>query len=189
MDFPNAKKQLLELLRTRSFRQGVFTLASGKTSDFFIDCKRVTLSGQGLALVGEVLLEHITYGRETQVDSLAAVPLGGCPLVDATVLCAFRHGLQLHGLYVRTARKDHGTTHKVEGHQNIRDNAKVILLEDVVTSGQSSIQAVDSLRESGVDVLFVLTLIDRLEGGKEALAKKGIKLQSVYTRLDFVPNP
>ncbi|MHA2333062.1 MAG: orotate phosphoribosyltransferase, partial [Candidatus Hodarchaeales archaeon] len=124
------KKQLLELLRDRSFKKGEFTLSSGRKSDFFIDCKRTTLTSKGLYLVGEILLYRI-FGEDNlkKIDGLAAVPLGSCPIVDAIAVLGCYGGVSTNILYVRKEKKDHGTGQLIEGMQNLKKDASVVLVE------------------------------------------------------------
>jgi orotate phosphoribosyltransferase len=192
MSDPRAR--LLELLRRRSFRRGDFVLASGKRSDFFIDCKRTFMTGEGHLLGGQVVLEaletvHPHSGGAASVDALAAVPLGACPLVSAASLLAAQQGRALDVLFVRPERKDHGTGQRIEGAQNLEGRRRVVLVEDVVTTGGSSCSAIEALHGAGLQVLGVLALVDRLEGGRERLAAAGVELHAVFTRRDFIPDP
>jgi orotate phosphoribosyltransferase len=182
------KQRLLELLRERSFRAGEFTLASGKKSDFFIDCKRTVLTPEGLSLAGAAILEAIEAAPETSqgVGAIAAVPLGGCPLADSAALQAFQRGCPTGVLYVRPERKDHGTAQKIEGSQCVAPGARVVLVEDVVTTGGSSLRAVEALSDAGYELLFLVALVDRLEGGAEHLAEAGVELRPLFTRHDFI---
>lgn len=186
----DSRARLLELLRRRSFRRGEFVLASGKTSDFFIDCKRTFMTGEGHLLGGQVVLEALDAifapGGGDAVDALAAVPLGACPLVSAASLLAAQQGRVLDVLFVRPERKDHGTGQRIEGAQNLEGRRRVVLVEDVVTTGGSSCAAIEALRAAGLDVLRVLALVDRLEGGRERLAAAGVELHAVFTRRDFI---
>lgn len=184
----SSKQRLLQLLRERSFKSGEFTLASGKKSDFFIDCKRTVLTPEGLALSGAAMLDAIEAAPETDagLGAIAAVPLGGCPLVDSAALQAFQRGTPTGVLYVRSERKDHGTAQKIEGAQCVEPGASVVLVEDVVTTGGSSLRAIESLREAGYEILFLLALVDRLEGGREHLEAAGVELRPLFTRHDFI---
>src|SRR5262249_679669 len=139
-----ARAKLLERLRRDAYRAGTFTLVSGKTSDFFIDCKRVCLTAEGHALVGEGLFEQLSAleaaGRVGPIDGVAGVALGGCPLASAVSLWSQLRSHPLDALYVRKEAKDHGTRALIEG--ALRPGARVALLEDVLTTGGSSRAAV-----------------------------------------------
>lgn len=183
----HARARLLDRLRTHAYREGTFTLASGKTSDFFIDCKRVMLTGEGHALCGEALLDELERAETAglaKVDVVAGVALGGCPLASAVAQTAFHRGRPLDALYVRKEQKDHGTKSMVEG--VARPGARVALLEDVMTTGGSSLKAVEQLRAAGYEVALILALVDRREGAIEAIARQGVRAAALFAREDFV---
>jgi orotate phosphoribosyltransferase len=181
-------ERLLERLRRDAYRAGTFTLASGKTSDFFIDCKRVVLTAEGHVLVGESMLaaiERFESGANVQpIASVAGVALGGCPLASAVSLTSQLRGRPRDALYVRKEAKDHGTRALVEG--VTPEGARVALLEDVLTTGGSSRAAIDRLREAGLVVPLVVALVDRREGGVEALRAHGVDVIALFRREDFV---
>jgi len=179
------RARLVELLRERSFERKKVILASGKESDFFIDCKQTILTAEGHALSGELLFELI---RELPpADAVAGVELGGCPLASAVSLVSHQQGRDLPALYVRKARKDHGSAKLVEGDKALFPGIRVVLLEDVVTSGGSSLNAVQALQAAGARVVGIAALVDRLEGGAEAIRSAGLPLVSLATRSDFMP--
>lgn len=185
------RHRLLELLRERSFRQGRFTLASGAESDFFIDVKQTALLAEGHELCGHVLFDELRELRQHTAEPLAAVAgveLGGCPLASAVAVVSWQAAKPLDALYVRKAAKDHGTKRLVEGAAHLRAGARVVLLEDVVTTGGSTLRAAATLGEAGYDVVAVIALVDRLEGGREAIERAGLRVRSVFTRLDFIPD-
>jgi len=177
------RAQLLQLLRTLSYRQGTVTLASGKTSDFFIDCKQTVLTAEGHALVGELMLEAIADER---IDAVAGVELGGCPLASAVALTSSLRKNPLDAIYVRKEAKDHGSQRLVEGGTRLQKGARIALLEDVVTTGGSTLKAAEKLAQSGFVVARVVALVDRLEGGREAIEAAGFSFSSLYSRNDFL---
>ena len=177
--------RLLELLRERGFRRGRFRLSSGKESDFFIDCKPAVLSAEGHALVGAALLERIAK-LGTPVVAVAGVELGGCPLASAVAARSFSDGTPLDAVYVRKSTKDHGTRKTVEGSDHLPRGAAVVLTEDTVTTGGSTLRAIERLREAGLEVRAVLAIVDRLEGGAQAIRDAGVPFQSLYDRHDFL---
>lgn len=154
----SARARLLELLRARSFERKRVTLASGKESDFFIDCKQAVLTAEGHALVGEVLLDAI--GALPACVAVAGVELGGCPLASAVALTSFQRGVPLDAVYVRKDAKDHGSRRLLEGNTRLAPAARVVLLEDVVTTGGSTVRAAARLREGGYEVAGVVALVD-----------------------------
>lgn len=176
--------RLIELLRERSFERKRVTLASGKESDFFIDCKQTALTAEGHALIGSLMFDALE--KFPGCEAVAGVELGGCPLASAVSLISFQRGRPLAALYVRKDVKDHGSKKLVEGDKALRPGLSVVVLEDVITTGGSTIKAVEKLRAVGANVLGVVAIVDRLEGGAEALESAGITMQSLATRRDFM---
>jgi orotate phosphoribosyltransferase len=179
-----ARARLIALLRERSFERRRVILASGKESDFFIDCKQTALTAEGHALIGELM--YGVLAELPECDAVGGVELGGCPLASAVSLVSHQKGRDLPALYVRKARKDHGTTKLVEGDKSLFPGMRVVLLEDVVTTGGSSLNAVEALHAAGARVVGIAALVDRLEGGAEAIRAAGLPLVSLSTRADFM---
>ena len=179
-----ARERFLELLRELSFERKKVVLASGRESDFFIDCKQTILTAEGHALAGGLLLASLS--RFEGCDAVAGVELGGCPLASAVSLLSFQQGAPLPAFYVRKQVKDHGSKRRVEGDKSLRAGMAVVLLEDVITTGGSSLSAVEALREAGVRVTGISALVDRLEGGRDAIEKAGLRLETIATRDDFM---
>jgi orotate phosphoribosyltransferase len=180
-----AKARLFELLRTRSFERKRVTLASGRESDFFIDCKQAVLTAEGHALVGAVMLDALV--ALPSCDAVAGVELGGCPLASAVALTSFQRGRPLDAVYVRKDAKDHGSKRTLEGNTRLPEGTRIVILEDVVTTGGSTLKAAAKLKEAHYIVAGVVALVDRLEGGREAIEGDGVKLVALYTRTDFIP--
>jgi orotate phosphoribosyltransferase len=181
-----ARARLLELLRDRAFERRRVVLASGRESDFFIDCKQAVLTAEGHALCGEVMLAAVM--ALGPCVAVAGVELGGCPLASAVALTSFRRGARLDALYVRKDAKDHGSRRELEGNTRLPPGSRVALLEDVVTTGGSTLKAAAKLREAGYDVAGVVALVDRDEGGRAAIEAEGLKLVALFTRHDFIPS-
>jgi orotate phosphoribosyltransferase len=183
-----ARQRLLDLLRADAWRRGTFRLASGRESDFFIDCKQVILTAEGHRLCGEVLGGVIREaGLDDVTDAVAGVALGGCPLASAVSLTsALGAGRRWDALYVRKEPKDHGTAQRIEGRVSLAASLRVVLLEDVLTTGGSSRVAVEALRADGHTVAAVVALVDRREGGREALEALGLRVLPVFSRADFL---
>jgi orotate phosphoribosyltransferase len=180
------KSRLLELLRERSFARKKVVLASGRESDFFIDCKQTVLTAEGHALVGALLFEAL--GRFPSVAAVAGVELGGCPLASAVAIISFQGGAPLDAVYVRKDAKDHGSKRQLEGNSTLPAGAAVAIVEDVITTGGSTLKAAGKLREAGYHVVGVAAVVDRLEGGREAIEAEGLPLVALYTRRDFIPD-
>jgi orotate phosphoribosyltransferase len=181
------RERLLALLRERSFARKKVILASGKESDFFIDCKQTVLGAEGHALVGELMLDAVN--ALGPCAAVAGVELGGCPLASAVALTSHLRKTPIDAVYVRKDAKDHGSKRVLEGDTRLAKGASLIILEDVTTTGGSTLKAVAKLRDAGFQVSGVVTLVDRLEGGREAIEAAGLRLAAIYTRRDFIPPP
>jgi orotate phosphoribosyltransferase len=177
--------QLLELLRERGFRRGHFVLSSGKESDFFIDCKPAVLLARGHALVGQALLKRIGDALGP-VSAVAGVELGGCPLASAVASASWAQGTPLDAVYIRKTTKEHGTKKMLEGADHLEPGARLAIVEDTVTTGGSTLRAVKAVREAGFEVAGVITIVDRLEGGAEAIRGAGLTFSTLYDRTDFM---
>ncbi len=169
------RSALLPLLASRAYRRGRFTLASGRSSDHYVNCKPVSLSGFGLALLAELLLEQV----EKEAVAVAGLTLGADPLVSGAAQAAALAGRPLDALIVRKEAKGHGTGAWLEGPLPA-PGSLITVLEDVVTSGGSSLKAVQQLREAGYRVERVVTIVDRQEGGREAMTAAGLELRSLF---------
>ena len=181
----DGRARLLALLTERSFARKKVILASGRESDFFIDCKQTVLTAEGHALVGEQMLGALAKLPACTV--VAGVELGGCPLASAVALVSFQRGAARDAVYVRKEAKDHGSKRLLEGDTKLAPGTKIVILEDVVTTGGSTLKAVEKLRAAGHEVVGVVALVDRLEGGREAIEAAGLPLVALYTRTDFIP--
>jgi orotate phosphoribosyltransferase len=174
------RQLLLELLATRAYRHGNFTLASGRTSSHYVNCKPVSLSGLGLALLSAQMLELVEPGAV----AVAGLTLGADPLVSGVAQAAALAGQALDALIVRKEAKGHGTGAWLEGPLP-EAGSRITVLEDVVTTGGSSLKAVKQLREAGYVVDRVVTIVDRQEGGLAAMQEAGLELRSLF-QLDEV---
>jgi orotate phosphoribosyltransferase len=181
-----ARARLLELLRVLSFARKRVLLASGKESDFFIDCKQAVLTAEGHALAGELMWEALSK-LSVAPAAVAGVELGGCPLASAVSMHSFRAGKALDAIYVRKDAKTHGSRRLIEGGTRLPAGAHIALLEDVVTTGGSTLAAAAKLREAGFSIAGVVALVDRLEGGKDAILAGGLTFQALFARTDFMP--
>ena len=168
---------LLPLLASQAYRHGNFTLASGRSSHHYVNCKPVSLSGTGLALLGALMLEQV----EAEARAVAGLTLGADPLVSAVAMRAALEGRELNALIVRKEAKGHGTGAWLEGPLP-EPGSTITVLEDVVTTGGSSLKAVQQLREAGYTVNRVVTIVDRQEGGIEAMTAAGLERRSLFLR-------
>ncbi len=184
----DARVRLLELLRERAFERKRVVLASGRESDFFIDCKQAVLTAAGHALVGQVMLDALAGAASLGACvAVAGVELGGCPLASAVALTSFQRGKPVDAVYVRKDAKEHGSKRLLEGNTRLPPGATIVLLEDVVTTGGSTLKAAAKLRDAGYVTPAVVALVDRLEGGREGIEAGGLALHSIFTRDDFIP--
>ncbi len=179
------RQRLKEILLEKSYRKGNFTLTSGKTSDFYIDGKQTTLSAEGAYLCGKLLLELIKK-EEDPIDAVGGMTLGADPLVTAVSLVSFLEKQPIPAFIVRKEAKGHGTGNYIEGLKNMPDGCTVALVEDVVTTGGTLLKVIDRVEAAGFKVGLVVTVVERQEGGVEALAKAGYRLESVFTREEIM---
>lgn len=170
---------LLALLRDRSVRTGQFTLASGRTSDLYIDARQTTLHADGARLVAHAILTHL----RPEVAAVGGMTLGADPIACAAAAWSVPLlGRPIHAFLIRKEQKAHGTGQRVEGLGNIPQGTAVCIVEDTTTTGSSLLAAVDAAREAGLHVVQCLTLVDREEGAAAALTAAGLSLEALYTR-------
>jgi orotate phosphoribosyltransferase len=175
------EKQLLHLLAERSFKRGSFRLASGGTSDYYIDGKMSEVYSEAAYLIGEVIYERT---KDLAIDAIGGLEVGAVPLTTAAVISYHRHGRKMDGFWVRDKVKDHGTQKLIEG--KLDDGARVVILDDVITRGTSSVKAIEGVKARGCQVVLVLALVDRLCGAGQLFREQGIEnFQSVFTIRDF----
>ena len=171
----NAAK-LLEMVRRLAYREGDFTLASGRKSSYYIDMKEVTLDGHGSLLVGKAIYP---IALQWDADAVGGMELGSVPISTAVCLVGALEARNLANVIVRKEAKGHGTKKMVEG--KITKNTRALVVEDVVSTGYSSLKAVEALRQAGATVAGVVTVVDRLMGGAELFAKENIPFKSILT--------
>jgi orotate phosphoribosyltransferase len=164
-----AREELLDLLATNSFRLGEFTLSSGIKSDYYVDCRATTLHAKGAELTGRVFLE-LFQQREWKPRAVGGLTLGADPIVVAVAVISAQTGTPVHGFLVRKAEKAHGMGRRIEGFQE--KGAPVVIVDDVCTTGSSTIQAIEAAREFGFQVIGAACLVEREEaGGRPAVEK------------------
>jgi orotate phosphoribosyltransferase len=177
------RRELLELILAVSFRRGRVTLASGKESDFYLDLRQTLMRPRGVALAGELVLERLRRGPA--VDAVGGMAVGAVPLVAAVLAAAAVHdpGSKLVGFFVRKETKAHGLGKRIEG--GFQSGQSVALVEDTVTTGGSTLDAVAAVEAEGGKVARVICLVDRGEGAAAAFAARGLALESLFTRADL----
>ncbi len=165
--------KLASLVRKLSYREGDFTLASGKKSNFYVDLKATTLHPEGIFQIAEASFRLISE-KKLFIDAVGGLTLGADPIATALSLSARTAGVHWPAFIVRKEAKGHGTGKYIEGVENLRVGARVLVLEDVVTTGGSGIKAIERLREAGFNPVAVLSVVDRGEGGAEAFKAVGL---------------
>lgn len=171
------RKRLAELIKQRALRFGEFTLASGQKSHYYLDGKTVTLEANGLYYLARIILSMIA---DEDVDAVGGMSLGADPITGGVVALAGDEMRPLLGFLVRKEVKDHGTQQRVEGPLPV--GARVVMLEDVITTGQSTLQAIKAVeRERQAHVVKVIAMVDRLQGARENLQAAGYALEAIFT--------
>jgi orotate phosphoribosyltransferase len=179
------RQRLKELLLEKSYRKGTFTLTSGKTSDFYIDGKQTTLDAEGGYLCGLLLYDLIKQEQET-IGAVGGMTLGADPLVTAVSIVSFLDSNPIPAFIVRKEAKGHGTGNFIEGKKNLPVGCRVALMEDVVTTGGTLLQVIERVENEGFKVGLIVTVVDRQEGGAEALQQAGYPLKAVFTRKQLI---
>lgn len=177
------RAELLSLIREKSYEERAVTLASGRQSNFYVDGKQTALHPRGAYLIGRLFVDRLPlFGAPRGVGGLT---LGADPLATATSLVSGLEGAGVPAFIVRKEPKGHGTQSWIEGKKNLPAGSPVVILEDVVTSGGSSLKAVERVESEGYRVLGVLTLVDREEGGRQALEARGYRFEAVFTKSEI----
>jgi orotate phosphoribosyltransferase len=181
---PYDQEQLKALVRKHALQFGNFTLASGKQASFYLDCRKVTLHPQGANCIAAGLLDLIESSFPVQLPaSVGGLAIGADPITASIVVHAGQRGLPLLGFMVRKEAKTHGTGKLVEG--PVEPGMSCVIVEDVITSGGSALKAAESAKDFGLNVQGIFGVIDRLEGGREAIEKAGYRLATLLTIDDF----
>lgn len=178
------RNRLMALILKRALKFGDFTLASGKKSAYYLDGKQVTLSAEGLMQISFGLLELL---KDLEFSGFGGMSIGADPIVGGVLVAAASQGKSLQGFMVRKEAKGHGTQRFIEG--PIQPGDKVVIVDDVVTTGGSALQAVDRVEEFGCKVIHVVGIVDRLQGGEAAFSARNIPFSALLTVRDFGITP
>lgn len=173
----------MEILVKDSFQYAdspSFRLVSGKMSQFYINCKKTTYNSEAMNLIGEILFEKISG---LDLDAIGGLTLGADPIAFAVSMISFQKGRPINAFVIRKNPKGHGLKNSIEG--NLDAVKRVVIVEDVVTTGQSTLEAIDKAEEAGLIVVKVLALVDREEGGKEEVIKKIQNFEALYTKSEL----
>ncbi len=179
-----ARARLHELLIKYAYQKKRVVLASGRESDFYVDCRGVALSAEGHALIGQLLLEAARE-IDPQLHAVGGLTMGADPLASAVALTSWQQGKPVGAFLVRKEPKGHGTGQWCEGLQLLPPNAHAVVVEDVITTGGSSLKAVERAREAGLRVSGVVAMVDRDEGGRAHLEAAGLTVRALFKRGDF----
>lgn len=171
------KDELFQIIKRLSFKRGDFTLASGAKSSYYVDCRLSTLDGRGSYLIGNLLYDMV---KDLHIDAIGGMTLGADPIVSSIIYRSAEEGRPLSGFIVRKEAKGHGAGRQIEGH--IAPWMRVVLVEDVVTTGGSTLKAIEAIRREypSVQIVGILALIDRKAGGSEAFSRLQIPFQALY---------
>jgi orotate phosphoribosyltransferase len=178
------RQQLIELLSERSVKRGKFVLASGKTSDVYVDVRLTSMSPEGLSLIGPLVLASIR-GAGWIVDAVGGLTLGADPIAYATSYASSLVPPLLRAFTIRKEAKGHGAGKRIEGPFESGDH--VVILEDVITTGGSALQAIQAISEAGGSVSGVVAVVDREEGGREALEEQGYEVIPLVSISEIAP--
>jgi orotate phosphoribosyltransferase len=178
------RNALIALIREKALKLGKFTLASGKEASYYLDCRQVTLHPRGANLIGQGILDLL---GDDLPDAVGGMAIGADPITAAIITLAGQRHLDLLGFIVRKEAKAHGRGRDVEG--PVEPGQSVVIVEDVVTTGGSSLKAIERVEAFGLKVRGVIAIVDRLEGGREAFEQQGHRLQTLLTIRDFGIEP
>lgn len=180
-----SRARLADIIRTRSFGRGEIKLASGRTSNFYFNLKPTMLDAEGAALLAELTLEALADDR---IDYVGGLEMGAVPIAGAIAQLSFLKGRPIQAFFVRKKPKEHGARLSVEGLApgETLQGKRIVVVEDVTTTGGSAIKAAEAVKESGGEIAFVLTIVDREEGAAETFGEAGIPFRSLFRASEFL---
>lgn len=177
----NLRAQLLQLLKEDAFKKGVVTLSSGKTSPFYIDGRRITLTAKGAYLAAHLILDLL---KNQKLEAIGGPTLGADPIAGAIAAISYLQKRPLKTFIIRKTPKAHGARRRIEG-PHLKPGSRLVLVDDVATSGKSFLESLDILRKEGFLVDTAICIVDRREGAEDALTRKNCRLISLFTPEDF----
>jgi orotate phosphoribosyltransferase len=180
-----SRARLLEIIRKRSFGRGEITLASGRKSDFYFNLKPTMMDPEGATLLAELTYEAL---KDEHYDYIGGLEMGAVPLAGAIAQISWIKGHPIAAFFVRKKPKEHGARLAIEGlaKDETLTGKRIVVVEDVTTTGGSAMKAVEALREAGADVSLVFTMVDREEGAAETFAQAGLPFRALYTAREFL---
>lgn len=185
MTSKNSRTRLAEIIRTRSFGRGEITLASGRKSDFYFNLKPTMLNAEGAALLAEMTFDAL---KDQRIDYVGGLEMGAVPIAGAISQLSFLRNQPIHAFFVRKKPKEYGAKLSVEGlapGENLKGK-RIVVVEDVTTTGGSAIKAAEAVRDAGGEIAFVLTMVDREEGASEAFRNAGIDFRALFSAREFL---
>jgi len=180
----NMLKELTELILEKSLKvadEPIFELASGKKSNLYIDCRKTTKNARGAYLIGNIIYDKIS---NLGVDAIGGLTMGADPVADAVAYTSAIKGKLINSFSVRKKAKEHGLKRVIEG--DVKNGDRVVIVDDVATTGQSTIEAIENARAEGLHIVKVIILVDRQEGGRENILKHNVEFESVLTKQDLL---
>lgn len=181
----NTRARLAEIIRTRSFGRGEITLASGRKSNFYFNLKPTMLDAEGASLLAELTLDALS---DEKIDYVGGLEMGAVPIAGAIAQLSFMQGRPIQAFFVRKKPKEHGAKLTVEGlaRGESLQGKRVVIVEDVTTTGGSALKAVEVVRDAGGEVVFVFTMVDREEGAAETFKQAGLPFRSLFRAAEFL---
>ncbi len=181
MELTKEKGRLLTLIKKKALKLGLITLSSGKKSNWYVDLRLITLDSEGAYLIGKILYAFL---ENEKIDALGGPTMGADPLCGAFAVVSYLHNTPISTFIIRKEPKKHGRLLQIEG--SLKKGSKVVIVDDVSTSGGSLLKAIDVVEKEGCEVIKVVTILDREEGAKEKLAQAGYQLSSIFTKKDLL---
>jgi orotate phosphoribosyltransferase len=184
MTIKEMKERLGEIILEKSFKYSEnppFTLASGRQSNYYFNCKPTTLDPEGMNLIGAIIFDMV---KDTGITAAGGLTLGADPIANSLAVISYQKGKPIKSFIVRKDVKDHGTKSAIEG--SVSPGDKIAIIDDVITTGGSTITAIEQARKAGLNIEMVITLIDREEGGRENILKHVDNIKSILTRTEIM---
>ena len=180
----NMLKELTDIILEKSLKvadEPIFELASGKKSNIYIDCRKTTKNARGAYLIGNIIYDKIS---DLDVDAIGGLTMGADPVADAVAYTSVLKGKLINSFSVRKKAKEHGLKRVIEG--DVKNGDRVVIVDDVATTGQSTIEAIENARAGGLHVVKVIILVDRQEGGRENILKHNVDYEAILTKQDLL---